>query len=283
MNNNFTFGEKIKKRRLELGMTQRCVAGDFMTRNMLSLIESGSAMPSFETADYLSKKLDIPLPYLFSSDTSLFMYEKQQKIDYIKDLYKRKNYQYCMSVIDALSDRDDELSYIYSMCSFMHGKKMLCNGSLTSAAKYLQLALESAENTIYDTDEIKAVCPLYLAVVENIQSPLLEFDKEIYDKIRLSHFDYEFYKYIILDYDYKFTSELYGKHLEAKQLLKKYNYTEAIALLSALEEYKTYDYNACVLFGVYSDLEFCYKQIGDFENAYRYSAKRFSLISAFNT
>ena len=44
---------------------------------------------------------------------------------------------------------------------------------------------------------------------------------------------------------------------------------------------KNKDYNACVLFGVYSDMEIAFKQIGDFENAYRYASKKLSLISAF--
>ena len=61
-------GEKIKKLRKELGLTQKDVCGEYMTRNMLSLIESDSAMPSIETAEYIASRLNITLSYLFESE-----------------------------------------------------------------------------------------------------------------------------------------------------------------------------------------------------------------------
>ncbi len=54
-------GSIIKEARLSKKMTQNEVVGDFITRNMLSQIESGTAMPSVKTLDYLCKVLDIHL------------------------------------------------------------------------------------------------------------------------------------------------------------------------------------------------------------------------------
>ncbi len=50
-------GEKLRQARLEAGLTQRQLCGDEITRNMLSLIENGSARPSMKTLQYLSAKL----------------------------------------------------------------------------------------------------------------------------------------------------------------------------------------------------------------------------------
>ena len=155
------------------------------------------------------------------------------------------------------------------------------NGSLSSAVKYLTIATEAANKTVYPTDDINATAPLYLAVASNIQAPLLELDQEEYEKLHSSAFDYEFYKYITLDSDYEFDNPLFKMHLEAKSLIKKYNYYDAINLLSYIEERKNKLYNAPLLFGVYYDLELAYKQLGDFEKAYRYSSKRISLMNAF--
>ena len=50
-----TLGKRIKEARLSKKMTQSEVVGDFITRNMLSQIESGSATPSVKTLEYLCK------------------------------------------------------------------------------------------------------------------------------------------------------------------------------------------------------------------------------------
>lgn len=57
-------GKLIKEARLAKKMTQSEVVGDFITRNMLSQIESGTAIPSIKTLEYLSQKLDISIQML---------------------------------------------------------------------------------------------------------------------------------------------------------------------------------------------------------------------------
>lgn len=56
-------GQKIKAARLEMGLSQRQLCGEFMTRNMLSLIENGSAKPSMDTLRYLSQALQKPVSF----------------------------------------------------------------------------------------------------------------------------------------------------------------------------------------------------------------------------
>ena len=71
-------GRIIKEARLAKKMTQNEVVGDFITRNMLSQIESGSAMPSVKTLEYLCKVLDIQLEAYDTSpaaaDTGMMSY-----------------------------------------------------------------------------------------------------------------------------------------------------------------------------------------------------------------
>ena len=274
-------GEKIKKRRIELGLTQRSVAGDFMTRNMLSIIESGRSMPSVETAQYLARVLDLPLAYLFSDDDTLFFFEKKQNIARIRSLFADGEYALCIELIESLSGSDDELNYVHAFASLGLGKQLLFSGALSSAARHLTRARALASETCYDTSQIEATVPLYLSVANNIHTPLLELESDKYESIHSKICDFEFFKYVTMDFEYDFENEYYGKHLYAKQLLKKYSYHEAITALKELEETKNKSYNACVLFGVYSDLEIAYRQMGDFENAYRYASKKLSLISAF--
>jgi hypothetical protein len=63
---------------------------------------------------------------------------------------------------------------------------------------------------------------------------------------------------------------------------RKYN--EAIAILQKLEDMKgPNEYNSCVILGVYTDLEISYKEMINFEKAYRYATKRMSLLEGFRT
>ena len=59
-----TLGQKIKAVRLERGMTQKELAGDTITRNMLSKIENDSATPSVRTLEHLAGALGLPTEYL---------------------------------------------------------------------------------------------------------------------------------------------------------------------------------------------------------------------------
>ena len=61
-----TLGQKIKAARLERGMTQKELVGDYITRNMLSKIENDSATPSVRTLEYLARALDLPTSYFLS-------------------------------------------------------------------------------------------------------------------------------------------------------------------------------------------------------------------------
>ena len=52
-----TLGEKLRQARLEAGLSQRQLCGEEVTRNMLSQIENGSAKPSMATLSYFAARL----------------------------------------------------------------------------------------------------------------------------------------------------------------------------------------------------------------------------------
>jgi transcriptional regulator with XRE-family HTH domain len=61
-------GEKLKQARLEAGLSQRQLCGDVITRNMLSLIENGSAKPSMETLKILASRLGKSVSFFLEED-----------------------------------------------------------------------------------------------------------------------------------------------------------------------------------------------------------------------
>lgn len=279
-----TLGEKIKKARKNLKLTQAQLCNDKITRNMLSSIERNKATPSLETTKFIANRLDIPVGYLFSEDDDLLYYEKQSRIERIKSAFLAKNYKKCIELINKIQGTDDELSYILAYSYFEIGKKYVLTGSLQSGLANLNLSLDNCKKCIYDTLRIESLIMLYSALASNLQAPLLELDAKQFEQNVDNGFDYELYKYIIQDGNYNHKDNIFARHIKAKEFIKERKYRDAISILTDIEREKTPEnYNAYVIFGVYSDLENAYKQLYDFENAYRYASKKLSLIEAFKT
>lgn len=279
-----TIGEKIKEARISQAITQSKLGGDVVTKNMISLIESNKATPSFDTLMHISRQLKLPIGYLLGEEDNLFFYKKSEAIDDIHILFKEKNYARCLELISSLQATDNELEYISTYCYFELGIFYYKRGSFNQAKDNLTKALSSAKNTIYDTDRIELTAPLYLAVCTNFNSPLLEFDNSLFETMLDSYLEADLYHYIKLDADYKFRHIPYLKHMEAKKLMHERKYKDALDILLEIESTRgNYDFDAFFIFSVYSDIDNCYKNLFDFENAYRYSSKRISLIEGFNS
>ena len=131
-------GEKIKAERIRLGLTQNAIAGNFITRNMLSCIESGKVQPSIETLKYLSETLNLPIGYLMDENENLFFYKKEKAIPSIRKAYEQKRYQDCLVLIDALGEMDDEIRFLYVCASFYFGKRLTIAGDLRRAAHHFE-------------------------------------------------------------------------------------------------------------------------------------------------
>ena len=275
-----TLGQKIKEARLSRGLSQAKLAGDKITRNMLSAIESDKANPSVKTLSYIASRLSLPLSYFFSDNPEVD--KKANAICAIKEAFKTKRYTDAISLISALGFLDDELCYILAYSHFELGRENALLGSLKSANEHFLNMKKYSNETIYDTERIVALSLIYSAVASNIQSPLLDFDVKAFDGHLNSCFDYDFYKYLMQDYDFDYCTSAYKLHLTAKNLMKQRKYADALKLLTRIENEKSEsNYNAYLIFSVYGDMEICYKQLRDYENAYRYSSKRMSLIEAF--
>ncbi len=277
-----TLGEKIKNARKNAGITQNALAGDKITRNMISCIENGSATPSLDTLKYISDTLKLPISYFVSDNDDIFIHMKNQKIDKVKKYMNAEMYKEAIAMAESLPDTDDETAYILTECCSKYGRSLFMNGSLKEAEIILKKSLEFAKKTIYDTRIFENVAPMYLSICKNINAPLLDFDSSAFELGAKENEDYDFYKYMTMDAAYDFKNQAYKKHLIAKTYIKERNYRGALETLKDIVENKIYpEYNVYLMFNVYIDMENCYKQLFDFENAYRYSTKRISLIEGF--
>jgi len=75
-------GQRLRQARLDAGLSQRALCGDDISRNMLSMIENGSARPSMDTLRLLAARLGKPVSYFLEEQTvsvnqALLMQAKQ--------------------------------------------------------------------------------------------------------------------------------------------------------------------------------------------------------------
>ena len=279
-----TLGEKIKQARKEKKLTQSELCRDKITRNMLSAIECDKASPSIETLRYIALRLSLPISYLLSDDDDMFFYQKRDVIKGIQDAFRDKRYTACINHISKLSRTDDELSYMLAISHYELGKRAVMSGSLITAAEHLEKAKINCGRTLYDTAKIEKFILLYHALAKNIQSPLLELNVSLFNSLSEDAYEEEFYRYIANDSAYQYRIPVFKKHMEARELMKDRDYYSALKLLAEIIEEKSHDtYNAYVMFGVYTDMEQCSKQLMNFEGAYKYASKRLSMLEGFKT
>ena len=279
-----TLGEKIRSARLKEQLTQSEVADDRITRNMISAIESDKALPSLDTLLHIAAKLNLPVAYLISDENDVSSYRKNELIGEIRSAFSSKHYAECIALIESTGAMDDELAYILTYSHYEIGVSMARRGSFMSAEKHLIAAVDYAAKTVYDTKGIECKIPLYISFVKNVNAPLLDFNIDAFVSGVDEIMDFEFFKYVSNDTEYQYKNPIFKKHIAAKLKIRERKYYDAIALLLDIAESKSsFEYNAYLMYGVYSDLDNCYKQIFDFENAYKYSGKRISMMEGFNS
>lgn len=278
-------GDKIRERRRELGLTQGELAGDAITRNMLSQIEGGKATPSLSTLLLLAKRLSVPVGYFFCEEEQEFYYRKASVMPRLSALYHAHSYAECLRVFEKeLGACDDELGYMMASCAYFCGFRAWKNGSFETALAYFSSALDYVQETAYPADWIEAGCRLLIPIGANVQAPLLEFNEHAYiDSLRRAGC-LDVFCYLTEREGYTFENPYYGMHLRARKLLRESHFTEALAALSEIEKHKGEDgITAYLLIRIYADMEITCRELGDYEGAYRYSTKRLSLLSAFKS
>ena len=109
-------GEKLRKARLEAGLSQRQLCGEEITRNMLSQIEHGTARPSMKTLQFLAHRLGKSVSY-FLEETAVVS-PNQQVMASARQLYDGGYYAEAIGMLetyqapDGVFDRERELLWV---------------------------------------------------------------------------------------------------------------------------------------------------------------------------
>lgn len=154
-------GRRIKEARLSKKMTQIEVVGTFITRNMLSQIESGTATPSVRTLEYLSNILDIPINKLLPDSTEDELNYSDNAYIKGKAYYKSKNYSLAIDTLEEILIETyplyDEISALLAKAYYEQARLLYSSSEYnkTQLVSYLKKSAQLSSNGLFSNRELK--------------------------------------------------------------------------------------------------------------------------------
>ena len=131
-------GEKLKAARLEAGLSQRALCGDRITRNMLSQIEHGTAKPSMQTLLFLAEGLGKPVSYFLEEAA---VTHNQIVMSKARAAFARESYREAVLALEDYAAPDESLDWerglLGFLCCLAQGERSAQEGREPVAAKFL--------------------------------------------------------------------------------------------------------------------------------------------------
>ena len=277
-----TVGEKLKAARIAADMTQKELAGDGISRNMLSQIERGIAEPSLPTLRYLAERLEISPGYFLSDLNSPLEWELRERLPALRKAYESGDYADCARDCERFrACGDAEISLLLADSHFRLGQTLF-EGDFAAAASRFRAALREG-GSAYVAPCLEQAA-FYLQLIEREDDPPMPPEEMRESKKFSDLVSYIHLLRMIADgmtdlaaaiYDTaRIESAFLRRHINARLSMAGYNYSRAKELLTEIlneqEEGKEPPCAEVIL----RDLEFCCKATGDYEGAYRCAAKR---------
>ncbi len=142
-------GQRIRQARQAAGLSQRQLCGEEITRNMLSLIENGTARPSMDTLCYLAQRLGKPVSWFLAESAT----PNQDCMAQARECYIQKEYTLALAALDCFQLPDalleKEYRLLYALAAMGGALQVLAEGKAVYAAQLLEKAWASGQQTPY--------------------------------------------------------------------------------------------------------------------------------------
>lgn len=261
-----TLGEKLLKARQEAGMSQRQLCGDTITRNMLSQIEHGTARPSMDTLQILAARLGKSVGYFLDEDT--ITSPNQRLMEHARRACDAGDFSEARLVLEGFQTPDPvfqrEYRFLAAGCAMAAGKQALAEGKDIYAGQLFREAIALAD----DLTGTRRQCLLLLgqlpgADLAEICAQLPSLDDELLLRAEAALGRKDPLRALELLSAMEHATP--RSHLiKGLALLEQKEFQKATrALLLAQAEYPEKAHPA---------LEICYRELGDFREAYRWAA-----------
>lgn len=282
-------GEKIRRLRIEKMMTQAELSGDQVTRNMLSLIEKGKAVPSLQTLTYIASRLNVSPSILLADENEEKILYKSAKISNIKLAFKKCNYRICMGLCDDFDDVDDEIFLIMAESAIKIAVEEIFADRVRPAWTNLDKAVLCATKSIYDLGHIEAQALLLFDYLGELSPSLVSeyIDVDLRNTARIESFCLkdEFLRYVLglkkikngESFEIEFENAVYQRHLECKMYIRDNEYEKAYRILNDLLRIDQ-RISGVMLYDIFNDLEICCVNLGNTKSAGSYSIEKVSQL-----
>ena len=279
-------GERIREARQRIGMNQLELAGDDLTRNMISRIETGSALPSIQTLCIIADRLSVPAGALLSDLDDYFAYRMAGEM---RSLLERHRYQTLIDRVRASTERDRKiknpaLAAVFAEACAGRAAELFTDGRLAEARSLAEESISVSGQCLTSTTAPERAW-LVLALTDLAAEPLrsetpdgtdnqtdttdtTERRKEL-DKIIFGENETAIYL-LARDMLDEAASKIYSSPAE--------NSAELVRICSPDDEKNTDRLPPSIRYDILTDLEHCCKCCGDFENAYRFSTEKIALL-----
>ena len=177
-------GKRLKQARLEAGLSQRQLCSDIITRNMLSLIENGTARPSMDTLAGLAERLGKPVSY-FLEETAVTSPNTERMAE-ARALFAAGRYGEAAEVLkryqgpDATFDWEKE--YLEALCYMALAEQAIREGRLPYAETLLTQAERAGAETPYFRQENRQALLLQRAKVRPEMAKAISVDDVLLQK-----------------------------------------------------------------------------------------------------
>ena len=267
-----TLGQKLRQIRLSKGLSQSQVAGDCVTRNMLSQIENDQASPSMRTLEHLAQALGVSVGWLLSDEQTDAAMERMRRA---RALFRERKYEECLALFAQDAPGDDETLLLCSIAAeALAGRALEWNRkSLYASAQVQTGALDVlARIAILEKNPDEAVERYKACYLEGQNTVRYHFtmarfhlqqehiqaaEREIWSIAELPEASRA--EYLIL------RGKIAAKREQYENAALYFHQAEEIPLGRMLER------------ELYEGLEVCCRELGDYQQAYLYASKQLAM------
>lgn len=261
-------GQRLHQARLEAGLSQRQLCEGIVTRNMLSQIENGSARPSMGTLQQLATRLGKSVGYFIEAEAVTS--PNQTVMEQSRRAYSTGQYRQVLSCLESYRSPDPvfdwERDLLDALSRISLAREVLLAGKTEYALSLLEQAAQSGEKTPYYIPAMERQRLLLCYQVRPEDAPrlakLLPAEPEA-DLLRAERYLPAEPEKCLAVLDSAPQTHWRWHYLRGRAMHALGDYTQAAQHYRAAEPAAGEK--------VWAVLEICYRELKDFEQAYRYA------------